>query len=55
MNIIICKYPHICLCFILIFALCFNVVSTSHAFIFYPVLFYCTVTLGDLKAPPNEM
>jgi len=28
---------------------CFNVVSIFHAFIFYSVLFYCKVTLGDLK------
>jgi len=28
---------------------CFNVVSILHAFIFYSVLFYCKVTVGDLK------
>jgi len=35
------------LVFMLMF--CFNVVSIFHAFIFYSVLFYCKVTLGDLK------
>jgi len=28
---------------------CFNVASIYPAFIFYPVLFYCKMTLGDLK------